>query len=122
MALPFKFFVGGPLGTGRQFVSWIHLDDWIGMVRWALLNDRSGPFNITAPNPVTNLQLARGLGRALNRPAVFPAPAFALRLVLGEMADALLTGQCVFPDRARSLGFDFLYPTLDAALRQIYAR
>ena len=120
MALPFRFFVGGPVGSGTQYVSWIHRDDWLAMVRWALLNNISGPLNVTAPNPVTNAEFARTLGKTLGRPAMFPAPAFAVRLVLGEMADAVLTGQRVFPDKAQSLGFDFTYPSLESALHAIY--
>jgi uncharacterized protein len=120
MALPFRFFVGGPVGSGSQYVSWIHRDDWLAMVRWALLNDVSGPLNVTAPNPVTNAEFARTLGKAFGRPAVFPAPAFAVKLVLGEMADAVLTGQRVLPEKARSRGFDFGYPSLEPALSAIY--
>jgi hypothetical protein len=121
MALPFRFFVGGPFGSGRQYLSWIHREDWTAMVRWALATDMvSGPLNATAPNPVTNLEFARTLGRVLHRPAIVPAPAFALRLMLGEMADALLTGERVFPEKAHSLGFEFRYPLLEPALRAIY--
>jgi NAD dependent epimerase/dehydratase family enzyme len=90
------------------------------MVRWALLNDIAGPLNVTSPNPVTNAEFARTLGRVLHRPALMPAPAFAVRLALGEMADVILTGQRVFPDKAHELGFDFAYPTLESALRAIY--
>ncbi|HEY5619278.1 MAG TPA: TIGR01777 family oxidoreductase [Vicinamibacterales bacterium] len=123
MALPFWFFAGGPLGSGRQYISWIHKDDWTAMVRWALANSAiAGPMNATAPGPVTNLEFVRTLGRALGRPALVPAPAFAIRLALGEMADVVLTGQRVFPDKARALGFDFRYPTLEAALHAVYAR
>lgn len=121
MALPFRFFIGGPLGSGRQYVSWIHRDDWTAMARWALTSDTvAGPLNVTAPNPVTNLEFARTLGRSLHRPALIPAPTFALRLVLGEMASALVTGQRVFPDKAHALGFEFQYSELEAALRAIY--
>jgi uncharacterized protein (TIGR01777 family) len=120
MALPFRFFVGGPIGSGTQFLSWIHRDDWVAMARWAILNDISGPLNVTSPNPVTNAEFARTLGRVLHRPALVPAPAFAVRLVLGEMADAILTGQRVFPDKAHDRGFDFRYPTLESALGAIY--
>ena len=120
-ALPFRFFAGGPLGSGRQYWSWIHRYDWIEMVRWALLNEATGAINITAPEPVTNAEFARALGRALHRPALMPAPAFALRLALGEMADAMiLSGQRVLPERATSLGFTFRYPRLDDALDAIY--
>jgi uncharacterized protein (TIGR01777 family) len=121
LALPFRLFAGGRVGSGRQYISWIHLDDWTALVRWALTNDAvSGPLNATAPNPVTNGEFARTLGRVLHRPAFVPTPAFALRLALGEMADAVLTGQRVLPEKARSLGFDFRYPLLEPALRGIY--
>lgn len=122
LALPFRLFVGGPVGSGRQYVSWIHRDDWTAMVVWALTNTAvSGPLNATAPNPVTNLELARTLGRVLHRPAFVPTPAFALRLALGEMADVVLTGQRVFPEKAHALGFEFRYPQIEPALRAIYA-
>ena len=123
MALPFRFFAGGRLGSGRQYISWIHRDDWTGIVRWALANETvTGPVNATAPNPVTNLEFAQTLGRVLRRPAIVPAPAFALRLALGEMADVVLGGQRVLPAKAQSLAFAFKYPLLDGALRAIYAR
>jgi uncharacterized protein (TIGR01777 family) len=122
LALPFKLFAGGPAGSGRQFMSWIHVDDWVGMVKWALATtDVTGALNVTAPTPVTNAEFARTLGRALGRPSWMRAPAFALRLALGEMADALvLGGQRVLPDVAQRRGFVFRYPTLEAALRDIY--
>jgi hypothetical protein len=123
-ALPFHVFAGGPAGSGRQYMSWIHVDDWVQMVYWAVTTSTvQGPLNVTAPEPVTNAEFARTLGSALRRPAIVPAPAFALRLVLGEMADALiLGGQRVLPARAQSLGFSFRYATLDAALRAVYGR
>jgi uncharacterized protein (TIGR01777 family) len=123
MALPFRLFCGGRLGSGRQYISWIHRDDWTSMVRWALANEAvTGPINATAPSPVTNLEFARTLGRVLRRPAIVPAPAFALRLVLGEMADVVLGGQRVMPAKAQALGFAFQYPVLEGALRAIYTR
>lgn len=124
MALPFKLFGGGPVGSGRQYYSWIHRDDWLEMVAWALrTNSVSGPLNLTAPNPERNRDFARALGRALHRPSLLPAPAFALRLVLGEMADALLlTGQRVLPAHAQAHGFEFRYAKLDEALAAIYGR
>ena len=124
LALPFRLFVGGPVGSGRQYLSWVHLDDWVELARWALTSDTvAGPLNLTAPEPVTNGEFARTLGRALRRPAIMPAPAFALRLLLGEMADAMvLGGQRVLPAKAQSLGFAFRYPRLDAALAAIYGR
>lgn len=122
LALPFRFFAGGPLGSGRQWYSWIHVSDWVGMVRWAIDNANiSGPVNLTAPAPVTNAEFARTLGRVLRRPALLPVPAVALRVMLGEMADALiLTGQRVLPQRALDDGYAFTFPTLEPALRDIY--
>ena len=123
MALPFRLLAGGPMGSGRQYMSWIHRDDWTGMVRWALTNTAvSGPLNVTAPNPVTNLEFARMLGRVLHRPALVRVPGFVLKLVLAEMADMILTGQRVFPERAHALGFEFQYSTLEPALAEVYGR
>ena len=122
LAIPFRLFAGGRVGSGEQYWSWIHLDDWISLVRWAI--DRTeikGPLNLTAPAPVTNREFSAALARALHRPALAPAPAFMLRLALGEMADALiLSGQRVLPAKATRNGFQFRYPDLDSALRQIY--
>lgn len=124
MARPFEFFVGGRLGSGRQYVSWIHRKDWEEMVRWALNSSEvSGPLNVTAPTPVTNAEFTMALAAAMHRPALFPVPAFVLRGMLGrEMADALLLeGQRALPGKAERLGFRFRYPTVDAALNEIYA-
>ena len=122
MALPFKFGAGGPVGSGRQYCPWIHRDDWIAMVRWAIGDAAAaGPINATAPQPVTNTAFAKALGRALHRPAFMPAPGFALRLLLGEMADALLlSGQNAVPAKAERGGFQFRYADVDAALAAIY--
>ena len=124
MLPPFKFGVGGPVGSGRQYWAWIHRDDWLGLVRWAIATPAvTGALNATAPNPVTNAEFARALGRAMHRPAFMPAPAFALRLMLGEMADSLLlTGQRVIPAKATQSGFTFKYANVDDALRAIFAR
>lgn len=122
MALPFHFFAGGPIGSGRQYLSWIHRDDWVAMTTWALTNPAvSGPLNVTAPEPVTNREFTKTLGRALHRPAFMPAPGFALRVVLGEMANLILEGQRVLPAKAGELGFRFRYPQLEPALRAIYS-
>jgi uncharacterized protein (TIGR01777 family) len=124
MLPPFWIGAGGPVGSGRQFWPWIHLDDWVGLVRFSI--DRpavSGAMNLTAPNPVANREFARALGRAIHRPAALPTPGFALNLLLGEMADALLlSGQRAIPARAEQLGFGFRYPDLDSALIAIFGQ
>jgi uncharacterized protein (TIGR01777 family) len=122
MALPFRFFVGGRVGTGRQYMSWIHVQDWVEMVRWALRTDVSGPLNLTAPAPVTNGEFTRALADAMHRPALFPVPAIALQVMLGkEFADTLLLGgQRVLPARAERLGFQFRFAGVDSALRSIF--
>jgi uncharacterized protein len=124
MLPPFKVGAGGPVGSGRQYWPWIHRDDWIALVRWAIQTpEATGALNATAPNPVTNADFARALGRAMRRPAFMPAPAFALRLMLGEMADALLlSGQRAVPAKAERLGFPFRYARLDEALGAIFGR
>lgn len=121
MLPPFRMFVGGPLGSGRQYMPWIHKADWVRMVVWALSHEGArGPVNATGPLPVTNAEFSRALGRALHRPSVMPAPSFALRLALGEMADALLlSSQRVLPVRATDLGFSFTYGTIDDALARV---
>lgn len=121
MLTPFRFMAGGPMGSGRQYMSWIHRLDWIEMVRWVLgTPEASGAINLTAPTPATNREFATALGRAMGRPALVPAPAFALRLLLGEMADPLvLRGQRAVPARAQALGYRFRYPELSQALTAI---
>ena len=122
MARPFRFGVGGPIGSGRQYLSWIHLQDWVNLVLWALDQDTvSGPLNLTAPSPVTNQEFSRTLAGELERPALLRAPAFALRLLMGEMADALvLGGQRVLPRKAEEGGFSFRYPYLAPAIHSIF--
>lgn len=121
MMRPFKFFAGGPLGSGRQYLSWIHRLDWIEIVRWIVQTPIvSGPVNATAPHPVTNRHLSRALGHALHRPSLMPAPAFALKVVLGEFADSVLTGQRVLPVRAQKDGYHFRYPEIEQAFRGIF--
>jgi uncharacterized protein (TIGR01777 family) len=122
LALPFRLFVGGRVGTGRQYLSWISLTDWVGLVQWVLTtNHLSGPVNLTAPAPVTNAEFARVLGRALSRPSFVPTPAAAVRFAFGELAEALiLGGQRVVPARAQARGYEFKHATLESALRVIY--
>ncbi|MDP6560227.1 MAG: TIGR01777 family oxidoreductase [Candidatus Binatia bacterium] len=117
MLLPFRFFAGGPLGNGRQWMSWIQMEDEIGLILHLLQHPAaSGAVNATAPNPVAMKEFCRTLGRVLQRPSWAPAPAFALRLLLGEMADMLLIGQRVLPARAGQLGYSFKYANLPDAL------
>jgi uncharacterized protein (TIGR01777 family) len=121
MMRPFRFFVGGRLGSGRQFVSWIHRLDWIEMVRWIIdTPSLSGAVNATAPCPVTNAQFARALGHALHRPALVPVPRFALKVALADLADSLVTGQRALPSRAEQAGFHFRYPEIEIAFRGIF--
>lgn len=120
---PFKMGVGGPLGSGDQYMSWIHMDDEIGLIRWALDDDRvSGVINATAPNPVTNKEFSKSLGKALGRPALFPTPKAAVALLRGsELADLVTGSARVIPRRAQDLGYEFQYPELDPALRDLLA-
>ena len=120
MLTPFKLCVGGRLGDGRQYMPWIHLDDLVGMILHAAEHDEmSGPMNATAPNPVTNREFTRALARVLGRPAIFPAPKFALKLLFGEFAEALFDSQRVVPRAAEAAGYEFRYPGLEPALRAI---
>ncbi len=123
MLPPFQMFVGGPLGSGHQYMPWIHKDDWVSLVSWIVTAEGArGPVNATSPSPVTNAEFSKALGRALKRPSLLPAPAFALRIALGEMADALLlSGQRALPVRATDLGFSFRYSNIDEALASILA-
>jgi uncharacterized protein (TIGR01777 family) len=123
MAPPFRMFVGGPVGSGRQWMSWIHLDDWIAMVRMAITNDAiRGPINLVAPNPVTNREFSRALGKALHRPSVIPLPEFAVRMMFGELADgALLASQHVAPAVAQSAGYQFRHTDVQQALNQVFS-
>lgn len=122
IARPFRFGVGGPLGSGRQYMSWIHLQDWVNLVLWSLERDTvSGPLNLTAPTPVTNQEFSRVLAGELQRPGFLRAPAFALRLLMGEMADAIaLGGQRVLPRKAEAEGYAFRYAHLAPAIHSIY--
>jgi uncharacterized protein (TIGR01777 family) len=124
MVTPFRCFVGGPIASGRQYMSWIHIDDWVSLVAWAVGHEAaSGPINATSPTPVSNAVFSRAFGRALHRPSWMPVPGFALRLLYGEMADALLIkGQRVVPRRARELGFTFAHTDLAGALKDVVSR
>jgi uncharacterized protein (TIGR01777 family) len=120
---PFRFGAGGRLGTGRQWMSWLALEELLAMIQFALTaNSLSGPANAVSPQPVRNADFTKVLGRVLRRPAIFPAPGFALRLALGEMADALLlSSQRVLPKKFESLAYNFVLPDLESALRAVLA-
>ncbi len=121
LLLPFECGLGGPMGSGRQWISWIHLDDIVGLILHAIaIETVRGPMNGTAPEPVRNADFSQALAHALRRPALLRVPAFVLRLAFGEMAeDLMLAGQRVLPKQAEEPGYQFLYPTLPEALREI---
>lgn len=120
MVPPFKFFVGGPAGSGEQWVSWIHRQDHARAFLFVQEHPEiSGPVNFSAPQPVRNRELAQALGRVLHRPSFFPTPRFMLRLILGELAEVVLTGQRVLPQKLLAGGFAFDFPTIDAALENL---
>lgn len=121
MALPFKLFVGGPVGSGRQWFPWVHVDDVAGAVLHALNTPSlNGPVNMTAPAPLTNRDFSAALGKALHRPSWAPAPGFALKIVLGEMAEMLLGGQKALPAKLLASGYRFKYPSADEALKAVF--
>lgn len=120
MLLPFRLGLGGPFADGSQYMPWIHMKDWLDLVISLLATERArGAFNATAPGPVTNREFARTLGKVLSRPALIPVPAFALRMMVGELAEILLTGQRAMPSRAEEVGFRFKFPQLEGALRHL---
>jgi hypothetical protein len=124
MALPFKLGAGGRVGSGRQWMSWVDRDDVVRMIEWSLTREEAHDvYNVTAPAPVRNAEFTKALGRVLRRPAIMPAPAFALRLAFGEMADEiLLGGQRVVPAHAVAEGFTFTYRDIESALKHAFAR
>ena len=122
MILQFRLFAGGPLGSGRQWLPWIHVKDEARAIRFLIENQSAaGPFNLVAPQSVTNAQFARTLGRVMGRPYWLPIPGLAMKVAFGEVADLLLTGQRGVPRRLLDLGFQFRFPELEGALREILA-
>jgi uncharacterized protein (TIGR01777 family) len=120
MLTPFKLGVGGPVGNGRQWMAWVHLDDVVGIILHAIDHTNvSGVINATAPEPVTNREFSKALGRALGRPAIFPVPVFMLRLRFGQVAEVIASGQRVLPKRALELGYQFQHSTIDGALADL---
>ncbi|HLM26334.1 MAG TPA: DUF1731 domain-containing protein, partial [Thermoleophilaceae bacterium] len=119
----FKAGIGGPVAGGRQYVPWVHLDDVVGATIFALENEQmSGPMNVTAPEPVTNGELSKTLGRVLRRPAFAPVPALAVKTLYGEMAEIVITGQRAVPARLERLGYVFRWAELQPALRDATGR
>ena len=120
MVLPFRFFVGGPLGGGKQWFPWVHIADYVGAVRFLMAQSTaSGVYNVTTPNPLTNADFSRVIGKVMGRPSWLPVPGFALRLAVGEMSDMLLKGQRALPVRLQEMGFAFRYPDAESALRNL---
>lgn len=123
MLLPFKLGLGGPLGNGKQWMPWVHIDDVVGIFLHAIQNENvKGPMNATAPQPVRNREFTKTLAQVLRRPAFLPAPAIGLRLILGEFAQVLLSSQRVLPKRAQASGYTFRHPSLEPALRALLGR
>lgn len=117
MAMPFKFYIGGPMGTGNQWLSWIHIQDLTSMIRFAIEHQElTGPINATAPEPVRMRDFCKVLGEVLKRPSWLPAPELLLKIALGQMAEMLLHGQRAVPEKILSAGFDFRFPNLRSAL------
>lgn len=122
MALPFKLGVGGTLGSGCQYLSWIHLDDMVNAISFLLTNeDCAGPFNLTAPEPVTNRHFSKTLAKVLHRPCLFNVPSFVMNIVMGEASTMILEGQRVIPHNLLNMGFHFEYSGLNEALGDIYS-
>ena len=121
MLPPFKAGMGGKLGHGDQWMSWVHLDDLVGMIQHVLANPVRGAVNGTSPNPVSNADFSKALGHSLSRPAIVPMPAFTLKLMFGEMSELLLASQRVLPKAAETAGYVFRFPVLEQALENIVA-
>lgn len=120
--LPFQLFAGGPVGSGKQGYSWIHIEDLVAAIRFLIENPKAeGPINLTAPQLVTNAEFGKALAQAMHRPYWLPAPAFALRILLGEAANMILEGQTPDSRKLRDLGFKFKFPELDSALRDVFS-
>jgi len=119
MIMPFKFFVGGPIGSGRQWLSWIHIDDLVNLFIWSIENPISGPINFTAPNPVIMSEFAKELGKVMSRPSIFPVPEFVLKLILGESSAMVTNSNKVIPKVALENNFKFTYINLNSALKSI---
>jgi uncharacterized protein len=123
MLLPFRFFLGGPLGSGQQWISWIHLQDEVAALRFLIDNPKAvGVYNLTSPNPLRNVDFERTIGQVMGRPVILTTPAVAIRLFFGEMAVTVLEGQRVVPERLKKDGFVFNYPHLEGAVRDLLTK
>ncbi len=121
MSLPFRLFAGGPIGSGKQQIPWIHIDDQIGAIRFLMENAAArGAYNLSAPNPLSNAEFGKAIGRALGRPSFFPTPGIAFKLAFGELAMLLLEGQRAVPKRLQEAGYSFQYADADAALKDLF--
>ena len=120
LALPFKFFVGGKIGSGKQYIPWIHIQDEIQAINFLLKEETAhGAYNLCAPNPVNNAEFAKTLGKIMERPSIFPVPPIAMKILFGEMSTVILEGQRAIPDRLQEAGFEFNFPILEDALKNI---
>jgi uncharacterized protein len=120
LLLPFYFFAGGPIGSGKQYFPWIHIDDQVRAIRFLMENEQaSGPYNLAAPNPPTNKEFVQKLGKAMGRPALLPVPAIVFKIIFGEMSTVLLDGQRAVPQALEAAGFGFAYPEATAATQDI---
>ena len=120
LLLPYRLFVGGPMGSGKQWFSWIHPEDHAAAIQFLIENEQaSGPFNLTSPTPLTNAQFGRALGTVLGRPSLVPIPGFAMRLAFGEVSEVLLQGPRGIPQRLLEAGFSFRFPDAVPALRDL---
>jgi uncharacterized protein (TIGR01777 family) len=118
--LQFKLFAGGRLGSGKQWMSWIHIDDAVGALRYLMADEQArGVYNIVAPKPVTNAEYTAALGKVMNRPTLIPVPEFAMRTALGEVSELVLKGRPVSAEKLLATGYDFRFPTIEAALRDL---
>lgn len=123
MSLPVKLFVGGKVGSGRQWISWIHIDDVVGLLLHCIYNEKiEGPINFTAPSPIQNKELMKIMAKVLKRPYYLPTPGFFLRLALGEMSELITKGQYVLPKRAEKFDYSFKYPKIEKALKNIFKK
>jgi len=123
LMFPFKFFVGGPLGSGKQYISWLHMADQVAATRFLIDNsDARGIYNLSSPNPMTNKEFAQTIGTVMGRPAIIPVPEFAFRTMFGEVSTVVVDGQRVIPKRLQELGYQFKYPELEPAIRNILGK